>query len=374
MTQGEKQSAKSRLCKSLQDKQLGFFHLKNNNIMVTPEELTYCLIDTSLQVKDTFTITARRELPDAIKAKQTEQNRILADSFELIGYHGSDNETLVFDYNRVGYMKSLEVKKGNETIVNASSFTASCIDLGNLEDDKVHELDVNVTFVDGTTKQFKVYGSTYAPYGTISNFRVGVEDGKTVLKWDANTTSLISKYEVFEGTTSLGTSTTNSLTLDSKKDVNTVYTLKAYTTADEVIYESQASYKLIGDINYDGAVDEGDCDVIAANVFGAATLTNDEKVFGDLNNDGKVNFADATMIMLYKSGKINKTFVEDYTVTFKDETGKDLATVIVQYGDDATAPTLATKTGYTFVGWSKPVTNVTCNLVVYAIYQKNSNQ
>ena len=31
MTQGEKQSAKSRLWESLQDKQLGFFHLKKNN-------------------------------------------------------------------------------------------------------------------------------------------------------------------------------------------------------------------------------------------------------------------------------------------------------------------------------------------------------
>ena len=343
-------------------------------VMVSPEELTYCLIDTSLQVKDTYTLTARRSLPEGLTAKQAEQERILADSFELIGYNDEDHEALVFDHNRAGYMKSVEVKSGNEVIVSATSFTTSCIDLGNLADNKVHELDVKVSFVDGTSKEFKVYGSTYAPYGTISNFRVGVEDGKTVLKWDANTTSLINKYEVFEGTTSLGTSTTNSLTLDSKKDVNTVYTLKAYTEANEVIYEAEAEYKLIGDINYDGAVDTGDCDEIAASVFGSATLTDDEKVFGDLNNDGKVNFADATMVMLYQSGKIDKTFVEEYTVTFKDETGKDIATVMVQYGDDATAPTPTAKDGYTFIGWTKPVTNVTCNLVVYAIYQKNNNQ
>ena len=341
-------------------------------VMVTPEELTYCLIDTSLQVKDTYTIAARRSIPEGLRNKQAEQDAILRDSFEFIGHNGSDSETLVFDYNRVGYMKSLQVMNGDTTIINTSSFTGSCIDLGNLEDNKVYDLDVTVTFVDGTMALFKIHGSTYAPYGTISDFKVYVEDGKTVLKWNANTNDTIDKYEVFEGTTSLGTTTSNSFALDVKKDIDAVYTLRAYTKNNEVIYEAYADYKLYGDINYDGAINNSDCDSIAAAIFSGAELSGREKAFADLNNDGKVNFADAAMIMMYQAGKIENTVSASFTVTFKDETGKDITTVIVQYGDDAVAPTPAEKEGYTFIGWSKPVTNVRSNLVVYAIYQKNN--
>ena len=354
----------------------GDYGLQDNSglgyIMVTPEKLTYKLIDTTYQVKDSFSIYSKRSLPAVILEKQKVQDEILASSFELLGRNGSDHESLVFDLSRVNYLKSLEVKLGNETLVNTNTFDSANIDLGNLEDNKVHELDVNIKFVDGTQKSIKVYGSTYLPYGTIGNFKVNVVDGKTVLSWEANTTDLIAKYEVFEGNTSLGTSTSTSLALDSKKPVDTVYTLKAYTTNNELIFSQDATYKLYGDINYDGAINDGDCANIFASVFGNATLTDEGKLFGDLNNDGKVDFADATIIMLYQSGKVTKTYHEKYTVAFKDEMGLDLVTVKVIYGDDAQAPTPAQKDGYTFVGWSKPITNVTSDLVVYAIYQKNN--
>ena len=344
---------------------LGYF-------IVTPEKMTFTLIDTTYQVKDSFDIYAKRDLPDAILEKQKVQDEVLASSFELLGKNGSDSEVLVFDYNRVGYMKSLQVKLGNETIYNGNSFEDSYIELGNLEDNKVYELDLHIEFLDGSNKDFKVYGSTYAPYGTIGNFTVGVKDGKTVLSWEANTTNLIAKYEVFAGDTSLGTATTTSLALDSKMPLDTVYTLKAYTTNNELIYAQNASYKLFGDINYDGAVNETDCDKIFDSIFNGAALSDQEKQFGDLNKDGKVNFADATIIMLYQSGKIEKTCTEKYTVTFKDDLGADLSSVKVIYGEDAQAPQVPAKEGYTFIGWTKPITNVTSNLVVYAIYQKNN--
>ena len=343
---------------------LGYF-------IVTPNKLTYTLIDTSYQVKDTFNVYPKRSLPDGILEKQKIQDNILADSFELLGKNGSDSEVLVFDYNRVGYLTKLQVKLGGETLVTTSSFDSACIDLGNFEDNKVYELDLHVEFLDGTCKDFKVYGSTYAPYGTIGNFTVGVKEGKTVLSWEANTTSLIAKYEVFEGDTSLGSSTSTTLALDSKKPLETVYTLKAYTASNELIFTQNASYKLYGDINYDGAVDKTDCDKIFDTVFNQATLSNQEKEFGDLNGDGRVNFADATIIMLYQSGKIERTCTDKFTVTFKDDRGADLASVKVMYGENATAPTVPTKDGYTFVGWSKPITNITGDLVVYAIYQQN---
>jgi len=343
---------------------LGYF-------IVTPEKMTFTLIDTTFQEKDSFEIYAKRALPDAILEKQKVQDDILADSFELLGKNGSDSEILVFDYNRVSYLKNLQVKLDGETLVTASTFDSACIDLGNFEDNKVYELDLHVEFLDGTSKDFKVYGSTYAPYGTIGNFIVGVKDGKTVLSWEANTTNLIAKYELFAGETSLGVISTTSLALDTKMPLDTVYTLKAYTANNELIFSQDASYKLFGDINYDGAVNETDCDKIFDSIFNGAALSDQEKQFGDLNKDGKVNFADATIIMLYESGKIERTCTEKYTVTFKDDLGADLSSVKVIYGEDAQAPQAPAKEGYTFIGWTKPITNVTSNLVVYAIYQKN---
>lgn len=340
-------------------------------IVVTPESLTFNLIDTSLTVKDTFTMTARRELPETLIAKQEQQGQILADSFEMIGHKGDDHEVLVFDNNRLSYIKSLQVMNGNQVITYLQKVTSSVIDLDNLDDDKVYELDVILELTSGKTLSFKVRGSTYASYGTVSNFKVSVQDGKTVLNWDSQASSIISKYKVFEGKTPLGVSTTSSLALNEKKAMNTVYTLKAYTANDEVIYETKASYKLIGDINYDGSVSVLDCDSIYNAVFASTALSDLEKEFGDLNADGKVDFADVAMIMLYTSGKINKTYIENYTVTFKGEDGKDISSRTVEYGDSAVAPEPPVKSGYTFIGWSKPITNVTEDLIVYAIYQKN---
>ena len=53
MTQEEKQSAKSRLWESLQDKQLGFFHLKNNNKTVLYICVSFAVSHTGLSLCET---------------------------------------------------------------------------------------------------------------------------------------------------------------------------------------------------------------------------------------------------------------------------------------------------------------------------------
>lgn len=356
-----------------QDKDISNYGLKDASgmsyIQITPESLTLSLIDTSFTVKDTFTIQPHREMPANLIERQAGQKDLLIDSFELLGYNGNEHETLVFDANRASYLKKVAIKNGENT-TEITSFASACIDLGNLEDNKTYELDITATFTDGTTRNFKVYGSTYQRFGEISNFQVGVKDGKTVLTWDADVTDIVAKYEVFVDGASIGSTTSSKLELDTKMNINTVYTLKAYTAKDEVLFSTTSSYKLIGDINYDGIISDLDCDAIYNHVFGEE-LTGTAAKYADLNNDNRINFADVLMMVLYQSGKIEKTYTETYTVTFKDEIGKDLVTVIVEYGDDALAPTAPAKSGYTFVGWSKPVTNVTTDLIVYAVYNKN---
>ena len=59
-----------------------------------------------------------------------------------------------------------------------------------------------------------------------------------------------------------------------------------------------------------------------------------------------------------------------YTVTFMDWDGTELLVEQVEEGHDAVGPaTTPTREGYNFTGWSKPITNITSNLIVIAQYE-----
>lgn len=61
-----------------------------------------------------------------------------------------------------------------------------------------------------------------------------------------------------------------------------------------------------------------------------------------------------------------------YTVTFLDWDGSELFVEQVEEGQAAKGPSvLPTREGYTFTGWSKPITNIQSNLIVIAQYQLN---
>lgn len=62
-----------------------------------------------------------------------------------------------------------------------------------------------------------------------------------------------------------------------------------------------------------------------------------------------------------------------YTVTFLDWDGTELHIEKVEEGYDAQGPpTEPKRDGYKFIGWSKPITNITSNLTVIALYDKVS--
>ncbi len=73
---------------------------------------------------------------------------------------------------------------------------------------------------------------------------------------------------------------------------------------------------------------------------------------------------DLTVTAVYE---INK-----YTVTFIGKDGQTLKNESVEYGSAATAPEAPVVEGYTFTGWDKVFDNVTADLTVNAIYTINS--
>jgi hypothetical protein len=74
--------------------------------------------------------------------------------------------------------------------------------------------------------------------------------------------------------------------------------------------------------------------------------------------------ADLTVIALYEVAKVY------YTVTYLDWDATPLGTEKVEEGHDAKGPAVTpTREGYEFVGWSKPITNITADLTVVAQYE-----
>ncbi|MBQ3681340.1 MAG: InlB B-repeat-containing protein, partial [Paludibacteraceae bacterium] len=66
------------------------------------------------------------------------------------------------------------------------------------------------------------------------------------------------------------------------------------------------------------------------------------------------------------------TDTEYDTVTFLDWDGTFLFSEKVEEGHDAKGTEITpTREGYTFIGWSKPITNITADLTVIALYEQN---
>jgi surface protein len=75
--------------------------------------------------------------------------------------------------------------------------------------------------------------------------------------------------------------------------------------------------------------------------------------------------------LLGQPGYFSGTVLPVYTVTFWDWDATLLFTEIVEEGKDAKGPeTNPSREGYHFIGWSKPITNITADLTVIAQYKE----
>ncbi len=84
----------------------------------------------------------------------------------------------------------------------------------------------------------------------------------------------------------------------------------------------------------------------------------------------------STTLTVESNVTVRATFtIKKYTVTFKDQAdfgGETLATVTVNHGSAATAPSVATEGGWEFWGWDKDISNVTSNMTV-TVVRSNKN-
>ena len=118
----------------------------------------------------------------------------------------------------------------------------------------------------------------------------------------------------------------------------------------------------LGDANGDGITDVKDLVRAKKIIAEVETATAD----ADVSGDGEVTSAD--LVAIAKLVVAGTKGLEGVTVTFADNDGAVLETVVVPTGFKAAATVVPTKDGYGFAGWSADTNGVTENITVTATY------
>lgn len=120
-----------------------------------------------------------------------------------------------------------------------------------------------------------------------------------------------------------------------------------------------------GDANGDGVTDVKDLVRTKKMLAELADKTDN----ADISGDGSVATADLVLLAKYIISGTKGMMA--HTVTFADADGSTLLTMLVPEGFGAKPNVVPQKDGYTFAGWDKESCNVTSDVVVKAIYNKN---
>jgi len=142
----------------------------------------------------------------------------------------------------------------------------------------------------------------------------------------------------------------------------TEFTSSYELTSDITLYAKweQLVYKVKFLVN-DNVIDEQDV------VYGASAIAPTEpKLEGYDFKNWSVDFTNVKANLEVKA----EFALKEYLVKFMDGSN-ELASVNVQHGKDATAPTNTDKAGYTFKNWDKALTNIKGNTIINAVYEAN---
>ena len=346
-------------------------------VNVSEEKIKVELLNRNGELLDSTEIKARRDVYP--------MNNFDKESFtSKISYLPSiknDQSILSFDNSGIGYVKDIQVKKGNEVL--ASTIFKRDLDtlltVNNLPKDATTELDVVITYKDNTTDTVKVNVNTKVLTGKLTEFDVDIVNEGYKVTFE-NTYTELDEIKVYLNdelvSTNAGTisefivPTVNKSILDKIKIEGLIN--------NSVISTKEVNYYAPIDYLCDGKEDVNDLVLFSEEILKLETegLTEqtqsiyDKIYYYDLNNDGFIDVKDATYMAMYLDKVIIDATLKQFKVTFLDANGNVLDIQYVDAFDDAeiSDPTID---GYTFIGWDKDFTNVTSDIVVKAIYSKN---
>ncbi|MBP5550516.1 MAG: fibronectin type III domain-containing protein [Bacilli bacterium] len=336
---------------------------------VTPEKLCIYTYSWNGSINDSYEIIAKRPFTARADLKEKVEN-----SLEYVQLKGANEGIAYGDSSMTSIVKQIDFYSGTTL---AGSYKPSldkqiAFKLTGLEANKLLEIKARITYVDDTTKDVTFVANTFEYFGRISNFKAGINNGNITLNWHSELVGeSVDKIHIFRNNEKVGEvdKTIESYAFaKTDADDGAKYKLALVASDGSIIGEYYCFYSALGDLNYDGAVNELDCDVISNYVYGG-TLTNEQKALSDIDKDGKIDYADITYMWLHYKKNISLES-NTVTVTYKALDGSTISFQEIRSGTNAVEPTAPQIEGYTFVGWTLANTAISDNVVIYPIYSK----
>ncbi len=333
-----------------------------STITVTKEGMTYKLLDVKGDVKDEFTIKAKRPyvLQEQIKEDTYKSITLSSDASSISAYMNPSD---------MQYVKNIQLIVDNSKVKSCSPDTKkeTCVSVTGLDTNQIYDCVMNVTFIDGTKKTFNTKVATGNKFNIIN--KLDLTSSGTKMKLSFEVSEAAAKYKIFVDDKEYTTVTTNYAEIDIK-DVtyNSKYSLACLDASNNIICMKDIYYTNYGDINLDNKIDRNDAQALVDLILSGVQFSEAAVKLIDNNNDSKVDIGDAYKILSYANKTIDIIKEDSYLVTIVDENGNFIASQIVNDGADLNI-TLPNVAGKTFVGYSNPYKNITSDIVLVAYYK-----
>lgn len=344
----------------------------------TWEEDTDCEVDEALY-NDLKTATGWDDNGD-ITYKGTKYRRIKqSDATYTAPFSGYYNWT---DSDTYHYFRYDKIKW---RVLNVSGGRAFLLADKALDDQKYNTSNTGVTWETSTIRSWlNGYGTDYSRKNFIGSAFSPADQGAIL------DTSVINNNNINYDTTG-GDNTTDKIFLLSEAEVYNGDAAKGYgfvsgrDTDDEARRCKSSTYaKGMGTWSSREDTYRGNCDWWLRSPGNNTSYAADVDYHGYVDYYGmNVNYSynavrpalnlnlSSSDLWSYAGTVCSDGTVKEYTVTFVDGQGKTLKTEIVEYGKAAKAPTIPTRTGYTFTGWDNDFSKVTSDLTVTAQWKMN---
>ena len=334
-----------------------------STITVTKEGMTYKLIDVDGKVKDEFTIKARRPYVLQEETKQAVRKTLTMSAT-------GDTISVNMDPSLVNYVKTIQIVVDNSIVksVNPSATTKSFLTATGVSTGSIHDVKMNVTYVDNVVEEYKEKIATGSSPGLIETLKLTSANNKMKLDWTTKDNSA-SIYKVFVDDNLVASVNEKTCSIDLEGlNSGSKYSVQALDASGNILSMMDAYYQKYGDANLDGKVDDNDASTLIDLILKETKFSQAQTTLLDNNKDGKVDIGDAFRILSYASGSVDNVKVNTYTVIVVDEAGKFITSVEVAEGTDLNI-SLPEVSGKTFASYSLSDKNICANMVIVAIYK-----
>ena len=340
-------------------------------VNVNEQKIKVELLDRNGKLIDSTEIKARRDVYPMNNFDKEE----FIEKITYLPSNRNDQTILSFDESGIGYVKDIKVKKDNEVV--ASTIFKRDLDtlltINNLPKDSTTELEVLITYRDGSSDSKKISVNTEVLNGIITNFDIKIANEGYKVTFE-NTYEKLDEIKVYLNNELVSTNSGNikEVTVPSNtKNINDIIRIEAIKN-NAIITSKNINYYSPVDINCDGEENSKDLEMLTNKILEINNGLQDDifEYSYDLNNDGVLDVKDATYLLMYLNKEIATPKVKQFKVTFMDANGNIIAIQNVNALEDASISNPELE-GYTFIGWDTDFTNVTSDIIVKAVYSKN---